>query len=151
MDISRLAVTWKLWPIALASGYAWSKLAEERVLVEATTGNNTGTRLAFIGAVKGCKVILILPASLTDPAKGYWWGSRVVRGDTIGMTACFTKHNDTWPEFKLWTRIVRALLQRKEPSKNRRMPLSAESTRYSLVKGERIVRSVLTARLRIFH
>jgi cysteine synthase len=41
------------------------------VLVEATTGNNTGTRLAFIGAVKGCKVILILPASLTDPAKGY--------------------------------------------------------------------------------
>jgi len=39
----------------------------------------------------------------------------------------------------------------REPSKNRRMPLSAESTRYSLVKGERIVRSVLTARLRTFH
>ena len=36
------------------------------------------------------------------------------------------------------------------PSKNRRMPLWAASTRYSLVKGERIVRSVLTARLRVF-
>ena len=34
------------------------------------------------------------------------------------------------------------------PSKNWRMPLYAASTRYSLVKGERIVRFVLTARLR---
>ena len=34
------------------------------------------------------------------------------------------------------------------PSKNRRMPLFAACTRYSLVKGERIVRFVLTARLR---
>jgi len=32
--------------------------------------------------------------------------------------------------------------------KNRRTPISAASARYSLVKGERIVRSVLTARLR---
>jgi hypothetical protein len=32
--------------------------------------------------------------------------------------------------------------------KNRRMPLIAARTRYSLVKGKRIVRSVLTARLR---
>jgi hypothetical protein len=32
--------------------------------------------------------------------------------------------------------------------KNRRMPLIAARTRYSLVKGERIVRFVLTARLR---
>ena len=38
--------------------------------------------------------------------------------------------------------------QEEEPSKNKRMPLSAASTRYSLVKGERIVRSVFTARLR---
>ena len=36
------------------------------------------------------------------------------------------------------------------PSKNRRMPVSAASTRYSLVKGERIVRFVLTARLRAY-
>ncbi|KAK9189983.1 hypothetical protein WN943_018583 [Citrus x changshan-huyou] len=41
-------------------------------------------------------------------------------------------------------------IPKKHPSKNRRMPLSAASTRYSLVKGERIVRSVLTARLREF-
>jgi hypothetical protein len=34
------------------------------------------------------------------------------------------------------------------PSKNKRMLLSAASTRYSLVKGERIVRFVLTAQLR---
>jgi threonine synthase len=63
MDISRLAVTYEnydLLPLLLAM-----------LLVEATTGNKTGTRLAFIGAVKGCKVILISPASLTDPAKGY--------------------------------------------------------------------------------
>ena len=39
-------------------------------------------------------------------------------------------------------------LQRMVPSKNRRMLLLAASTRYSLVKGERIVRSVLTAQLR---
>ena len=32
-----------------------------------------------------------------------------------------------------------------------RMPVSAAGTRYSLVKGERIVRSVLTARLRAFN
>jgi hypothetical protein len=39
--------------------------------------------------------------------------------------------------------------QREEmPSKNKRMLLSAASTRYSLVKGERIVRYVLTAQLR---
>ena len=31
------------------------------------------------------------------------------------------------------------------------MPVSAASTRYSLVKGERIVRFVLTARLRDFN
>jgi hypothetical protein len=37
---------------------------------------------------------------------------------------------------------------RRDPSKNWRMPLFAASTRYSLVKGERIVRSVLTAWLR---
>ncbi|KAK7845864.1 putative calcium-transporting atpase 13 [Quercus suber] len=37
---------------------------------------------------------------------------------------------------------------RRNPSKNRRMPLFAARTRYSLVKGERIVRSVLTAWLR---
>jgi cysteine synthase len=71
MDISRLAVTYEnydLLPLLLAMlNQNWLK----SVLVEATTGNNTGTRLAFIGAVKGCKVILILPASLTDPAKGY--------------------------------------------------------------------------------
>ncbi|CAL8994341.1 unnamed protein product [Prunus brigantina] len=35
-------------------------------------------------------------------------------------------------------------------SKNGHMPLIAASTRFSLVKGERIVRSVLTARLRDF-
>ena len=35
-----------------------------------------------------------------------------------------------------------------EPSKNRRMLLGAAGTRYSLVKGERIVRSVPTAQLR---
>ncbi|WZY96953.1 hypothetical protein YC2023_069282 [Brassica napus] len=34
------------------------------------------------------------------------------------------------------------------PSKNRRMPLSMENTRYSLVKGERIVRFVFTTWLR---
>jgi cysteine synthase len=72
MDISRLEVTYEnydlLLPLLLAMlDQNWLK----SVLVEATTGNNTGTRLAFIGAVKGCKVILILPASLTDPAKGY--------------------------------------------------------------------------------
>ena len=33
-------------------------------------------------------------------------------------------------------------------SKNKRMPQKAVRTRYSLVKGERIVRSVRTARLR---
>lgn len=33
-------------------------------------------------------------------------------------------------------------------SKNRRMPLNAERTRYSSVKGERIVRFSPTARLR---
>ncbi len=38
----------------------------------------------------------------------------------------------------------------REPSKNWRTPLYAASTRYSLVKGERIVRTVLTARLRGF-
>ncbi|KAF7833781.1 Mitochondrial chaperone BCS1 [Senna tora] len=39
---------------------------------------------------------------------------------------------------------------RKSSFKNRRMPLKAASTRYSLVKGERIVRFVLTAWLRDF-
>jgi hypothetical protein len=37
---------------------------------------------------------------------------------------------------------------RRDPSKNSRMPLFAARTRYSLVKGERIVRFVLTAWLR---
>ena len=36
----------------------------------------------------------------------------------------------------------------RKSSKNRRMPVNAASTRYSLVKGERIVRYGLTARLR---
>ena len=36
------------------------------------------------------------------------------------------------------------------PSKNRRMPLKTPRTRYSLVKGERIVRYVLNAWLRKF-
>ncbi|KAF7803805.1 Mitochondrial chaperone BCS1 [Senna tora] len=45
-------------------------------------------------------------------------------------------------------RNCEGLPKRKSHSKNRRMPLLAASTRYSLVKGERIVRSVLTARLR---
>ena len=39
---------------------------------------------------------------------------------------------------------------KENPSKIRGMPLSMESTRYSLVKGERIVRSVLTTRLHGF-
>ena len=37
------------------------------------------------------------------------------------------------------------------PSKNRRMPFKAPRTRYSLVKGERIVRFVLNAWLRGFY
>ena len=43
-----------------------------------------------------------------------------------------------------------SFLIKRNPSKNRRMPVRAACTRYSLVKGERIVRSVLTARLRAF-
>ena len=39
---------------------------------------------------------------------------------------------------------------KRNTSKNRRMPVRTACTRYSLVKGERIVRSVLTARLRKF-
>ena len=35
-----------------------------------------------------------------------------------------------------------------DPGKNKRMPLDVANTRYSLVKGERIVRSVLTTWLR---
>jgi hypothetical protein len=42
----------------------------------------------------------------------------------------------------------RGFTKGRNPSKNRRMPLDVASTRYSLVKGERIVRFVLTARLR---
>ena len=41
--------------------------------------------------------------------------------------------------------LYRLSSNRREPSKNRRMPQCAVSTRYSLVKGERIVRSVITA------
>ena len=40
------------------------------------------------------------------------------------------------------------LLREGAPLKNWRMPLQAVSTRYSLVKGERIIRIVLAARLR---
>lgn len=47
------------------------------------------------------------------------------------------------------TRIV-GILRKEKPSKNWRMPLFATRTRYSLVKGERIVRFVLTAWLREF-
>jgi len=46
--------------------------------------------------------------------------------------------------------IDRVNLSKRQPSKNRRMPLGTTSTRYSLVKGERIVRYVLIARLREF-
>ncbi len=42
----------------------------------------------------------------------------------------------------------RGFTKGRNPSKNRRMPHDVASTRYSLVKGERIVRFVLTARLR---
>ncbi|WZY83509.1 hypothetical protein YC2023_029893 [Brassica napus] len=38
---------------------------------------------------------------------------------------------------------LRVITRTAGPSKNRRMPLSVERTRYSLVKGERIVRFVL--------
>ena len=51
-------------------------------------------------------------------------------------------------QFKLLRLILIGLFNKEQPSKNKRMPLRAASTRYSLVKGERIVRSVLTARLR---
>ena len=44
--------------------------------------------------------------------------------------------------------ILGASPQGRNPSKNWRMLLFAARTRYSLVKGERIVRSVLTAQLR---
>jgi len=43
------------------------------------------------------------------------------------------------------------LTMKQGPSKKRRMPLGVESTRYSLVKGERIVRFVLTTWLRDFN
>ena len=44
--------------------------------------------------------------------------------------------------------LFQLLGPREELSKNRRMPVCAASARYSLVKGERIVRSVLATRLR---
>ena len=63
-------------------------------------------------------------------------------------------HNSTiiyLREAKHLTVKLRSFPQGKEPSKNKRMPLIAARTRYSLVKGERIVRFVLTARLRAFY
>ncbi|KAF1888107.1 hypothetical protein Lal_00024119, partial [Lupinus albus] len=62
---------------------------------------------------------------------------------------CGTKRNISCPLFRenMRTCVEKALL-RKDTSKNKRMPLKVSNTRYSLVKGERIVRFVYNTRLR---
>lgn len=72
----------------------------------------------------------------------------VLKESNMGLLGLWATLKPIVGEHMVYICFVRALQFNGKPSKKLRMPLSAASTRYSLVKGERIVRSVLTARLR---